>query len=352
MVYGAVQDAPCQGFTDSISCVAFRENTQQNAPEFLVGGSWDKTVRMYQVNPSAQTPQIQPGPTQTLHKAPVLCCTWGAANSPYADYVFSGACDNTFGMWNYKQNKTNIVNAHQSPVSCIRFVALNNGSQPALATAGWDKYLKYWDVRAPPTQPAIQVLLPNKAYCMDSHKNMLCVGLSDGTLNFYNLNSPQQPWKTTKSALTDQLRTVGLWPDLQGYCVGSIEGRVAVELFQDNPQPPRKSYKFKCHREDIVPGNKSQGQRVYPVNSISFNHRGSFATGGADGTIGLWNKNTKRKLKQLSKKGGANCITAVKFNTTATLLAYANSYDWHKGHKFYSQQNNVLYVHKVQNGEI
>ena len=154
MVYGAVQDAPCQGFTDSISCVAFRENTQQNAPEFLVGGSWDKTVRMYQVNPSAQTPQIQPGPTQTLHKAPVLCCTWGAANSPYADYVFSGACDNTFGMWNYKQNKTNIVNAHQSPVSCIRFVALNNGSQPALATAGWDKYLKYWDVRAPPTQPA------------------------------------------------------------------------------------------------------------------------------------------------------------------------------------------------------
>ena len=85
---------------------------------------------------------------------------------------------------------------------------------------------------------------------------------------------------------------------------------------------------FKCHREE-----QKQQQRadVYAVNGITFNTtHNTFATYGSEGTIIIWNKDTKAKYKA-SKKFPAP-FTAAHFTEDGKLLAYAIGYDWSKGH--------------------
>ena len=54
-------------------------------------------------------------------------------------------------------------------------------------------------------------------------------------------------------------------PNGQGYVCGSIEGRVAVEYFDPDPQVQENKYAFKCHRK-VVDGIDT----IYPVNAIAF----------------------------------------------------------------------------------
>lgn len=70
--------------------------------------------------------------------------------------------------------------------------------------------------------------------------------------------------------MAHQTRCVCCFPDKSGYAIGSIEGRVAIQYIQETPT--RKSFAFKCHRND---------NDIYAVNSIHFNpvyH--SFSTAG------------------------------------------------------------------------
>ena len=52
---------------------------------------------------------------------------------------------------------------------------------------------------------------------------------------------------------------------LPGYATGSVEGRIAVEYFDTNPQVQEKKYAFKCHRQTI-----DDVDHVWPVNALAF----------------------------------------------------------------------------------
>jgi cell cycle arrest protein BUB3 len=66
-----------------------------------------------------------------------------------------------------------------------------------------------------------------------------------------------------------QTRCVRCLPDGRGYAVASVEGRVAVDYFDDAESAASK-YAFKCHRR--VEGGKDV---VYPVNAIGALNWGS-----------------------------------------------------------------------------
>lgn len=51
-----------------------------------------------------------------------------------------------------------------------------------------------------------------------------------------------------ESNLKYQTRFIECFPDKQGYAQSSIEGRVAVEYLDTNPEVQKKKYAFKCHR--------------------------------------------------------------------------------------------------------
>jgi len=76
-----------------------------------------------------------------------------------------------------------------------------------------------------------------------------------------------------------------------------LPGRVAVEYLDPKPEIQKKKYAFKCHRvkEDGI-------EKIYPVNTIAFHGiYSTFATGGSDGFVYIWDGFNKKRLCQFRK---------------------------------------------------
>ncbi|GMH17926.1 hypothetical protein Nepgr_019767 [Nepenthes gracilis] len=83
---------------------------------------------------------------------------------------------------------------------------------------------------------------------------------------------------------------------------------------------PVGTYAFKCHQ-------KSEAGRdiVSPVNAITFHPiYGTFATGGCDGIVNVWDGNFNKRLYQCAKY--PTSIAALSFSSDGQLLAVASSY--------------------------
>jgi cell cycle arrest protein BUB3 len=91
--------------------------------------------------------------------------------------------------------------------------------------------------------------------------------------------------------------------------------RVAVEYLDPSPEVQKKKYAFKCHRV-----KESSGMElIYPVNAISF-HRdyNTFATGGSDGLVNIWDGANKKRLCQFHKY--PTSISSLCFSSDGTVL--------------------------------
>lgn len=86
-------------------------------------------------------------------------------------------------------------------------------------------------------------------------------------------------------------------------------------------QGPASKFAFRCHRE---------GDKIYPVNTISFHPVfGTFATGGCDGTVSVWDARNKKKISQF--RPGSTSVADLSFNCDGTKLAVACSYTYESG---------------------
>jgi len=124
-----------------------------------------------------------------------------------------------------------------------------------------------------------------------------------------------------------QTRCIRCFPDGTGYSLSSIEGRVAMEYFDPNPETQARKYAFKCHRI-----TKNGIDTVYPINTMSFHQRyGTFATGGCDGIVNIWDGQNKKRLAQFHKY--PTSISSLSFSEDGTTLAIASSYTFEEGEK-------------------
>ncbi|KAJ2794945.1 RNA export factor gle2, partial [Coemansia helicoidea] len=137
--------------SDSVSELAFSSKAN-----YLAASSWDNEVRIWEV----QSNGTSIGKAAFSHQAPALCCTWSQDGSR----VVSGGADKAGRMIDLGTGQTSQIAQHDGPIRCIKFVEAENSS-PILATAGWDKMLKYWDLRQ--QAPIGTVSLPERAYAMD-----------------------------------------------------------------------------------------------------------------------------------------------------------------------------------------
>ncbi|KAJ1556320.1 hypothetical protein HK405_002010, partial [Cladochytrium tenue] len=122
-------------------------------------------------------------------------------------------------------------------------------------------------------------------------------------------------------------RVLRCMPNGEGYATGSIEGRIAVEFFDESPEVQAKKYAFKCHRE------KQEGiDTVYPVNAIAFHPvHGTFASGGGDGVVNMWDGNHRKRIKALPRY--PTSIASLSFSCDGEYLAVASSYTYEEGEK-------------------
>ncbi|KAF8621924.1 hypothetical protein AX15_007418 [Amanita polypyramis BW_CC] len=320
--------------TDSISSLAFSSQA-----DFLAVGSWDNSVRVYEVAANGQTQ----GRAIYQHGGPVLSVCWDKEGRK----VFSGGADGTGRMLDPATGRVTQVAQHDAPVKTVRWIDAPQAS--VLVTGSWDKTVKYWDLRS--STPVVTVDLPERCYSLDVQYPLMVVGMAGRLIQIFNLNNPGTAFKTIQSPLKMQTRVVSCFSasDKSGFALGGVEGRVAIHYTEEKDSV--NSYTFRCHRRDAVPNVKDHSL-VYAVNDISFNPvHGTLSTCGSDGTIYFWDKDSRNRLKSFDCAPGP--IPTSTFNRNGTIFAYAISYDWYKGHTGMTpNMPNKLMLHACKDEEV
>ncbi|KAI0692235.1 Poly(A)+ RNA export protein [Cytidiella melzeri] len=296
---------------DSVSSLAFSPKA-----DLLAVSSWDSKVRLYEVRANGQTQ----GLAMYGHEGPVLDVCWNKEGTK----ILSGGVDNAGRMFDIATGQSQQVAQHDAPIRNVRWIDSPHGG--ILATGGWDKKLKYWDLRTP--NPVATVELPERCYSMDVKYPLLVVATANRHIQTFDLNNPTTPILSITSPLKNQTRVVTCFPSADAFTVGSVEGRVAVHY--TNVKDASCNYSFRCHRNEKSPTEKDQ-LLVHAINDIAFHPiYGSATTCGSDGVINIWDFEGRNRLKVFNAQHGP--ITSTCFNSSGTILAYSVSYDWHKGH--------------------
>ncbi|BFZ54354.1 RNA export factor gle2 [Savitreella phatthalungensis] len=316
---------------DSISALSFSPTA-----ELLAAASWDKKVRIYEVSQTGQTQ----GKALFEHQGPALCVSWSKDGTKLA----SGGTDKAGRVFDLGSGQTQQVAAHDATVKACEFIEVNG--QPILATGSWDKTVKYWDLRQ--QTPVAQLQLPERCYTMSAKDQLMVVGTAERHICVVNLSNPTAIFKTSQSPLKFQTRVVSCFIKGNGYAIGSVEGRCAIQYVEE--KDASLNFSFRCHRDtNNAPANATN---VYAVNAISFHpQHGTFSTAGSDGTFHFWDKDSKHRLKGFPSAGGSISSTAL--SRTGDIMAYAVSYDWSKGHAGNSPQYpNKIMLHPVPPDEM
>ncbi|CRK19544.1 hypothetical protein BN1723_011919 [Verticillium longisporum] len=369
----ATQFELAQPPNDAVSSLSY---APQNSTRLLVS-SWDKNVYLYDTHSGieeAQGTQI----STFEHRAPVLDVCFGATDNE----AYSACLDWQAYKIDLETGEKTSIAKHSAPVRCVVY----SPEQSLLITASWDQTLQIHNTKDP-TAPNLTISLPGKPHALSASPSKLVVAMTARLVHIYDLtpipalfsaSSPPEikPWQQRESSLKFLTRAVSCMPNDAGYATSSIEGRVAVEWFEDSPESQARKYAFKCHRQ-AAPADENgagAGDIVYPVNALAFHpviegrvavewfedspesqarkyafkcHRqaapadengagagdivypvnalafhpvyGTFASGGGDGTVALWDAEAKRRMKQYQKF--PDSVAALAFSADGKYLA-------------------------------
>ncbi|KAI9468425.1 MAG: WD40-repeat-containing domain protein [Benjaminiella poitrasii] len=288
---------------DGISNMCFHP---QDSSRLLVS-SWDKTIRLYD---TAENKLIRVYNTESA----ILDCCFG--NN---DIVYFGGLDNKVKMIDLNTKEEKVIGTHDDAISCVCWGKLTN----KLYTGSWDKTLRIWDPSNPFEQKKIS--LEHKVYSMDIQNDKLAIAMSDRKTYIYNIRNMMSVWQIRDTTLRYMLKCVRLMPNGEGYACSSIEGRVAIEYFDMNPEIQLKKYAFKSHRKII-----NDIEIVYPVNALAFHPKYStFASGGSDCVVCVWDGARRKRLRVYPTYPEE--VAALAFSPDGKKLAVASSYVYDEG---------------------
>ncbi|EOA38178.1 hypothetical protein CARUB_v10009656mg [Capsella rubella] len=312
--------------SDGISNLRF-----SNSSDHLLVSSWDKSVRLYDANADLLRGEFK-------HGGAVLDCCFHDDSSG-----FSVCADYKVRRIDFNAGKEDVLGTHDKPVRCVEY----SYAAGQVISGSWDRTIKCWDPRGASGLERTQIgtyQQPERVNSLSLVGNRLVVATAGRHVNIYDLRNMSQPEQRRESSLKYQTRCVRCYPNGSGYALSSVEGRVSMEFFDLSEAAQAKKYAFKCHR-------KSEDGRdiVYPVNAIAFHPiYGTFASGGCDGFVNIWDGNNKKRLYQYSKY--PTSIAALSFSRDGGLLAVASSYTFEEGDK--PHEPDAIFVRSVNEIEV
>jgi len=154
--------------------------------QFALSGSWDGTLRLWDLNTGATTRRF------VGHTKDVLSVAFSADNRQ----IVSGSRDRTINLWNtlgqlkftiFEPAHKEYADGHKEWVSCVRFSP--NLNTPLIVSAGWDGLVKVWNLDRCKLRTN---LIGHKGYVNTvtvSPDGSLCAsGGKDGTAMLWDLN--------------------------------------------------------------------------------------------------------------------------------------------------------------------
>ncbi|KAI8089963.1 WD40-repeat-containing domain protein [Halteromyces radiatus] len=271
---------------DGITNVVFHP-TKQN---LLLSSSWDKTIRIHDTVSCQMNTKID-------HDTPMLDACFGSGVN-----IFSAGLDGQVNWIDIVKEEKQKLGSHSKGA---RSLCWSNNTN-MLYSGSWDKSICTWDPRSKHHLTG-EYKLSQKVYSMDMKENTLVVAFPHHRLLVYDIRKMDKPRKVRDTALKYMLKTVRLSPDGKAFACSSIEGRVTMDFFDhDNGD---KRYAFKLHRQ----------------------RHGTFASGGSDGTVSIWDGVNQKRIRQFPKY--TEEISDVAFNCDGTQLAIARSYTFDEGER-------------------
>ena len=245
-----------------------------------------------------------------------------------------------------------VISSHGAGVKSVLYDRQHN----ILVSASWDSTLHIHHLSNPSDHPPVKISLPNKPFSLSLTPTKLVVAMASRALHIYQLEdlasesssatSAIEPWQRRESSLKFMTRAVACMPNDEGYASSSIEGRVAVEWFDPSSTSQARKYAFKCHRQASPEGVDV----VYPVNALAFHPvHGTFASGGGDGFVALWDGVAKRRIRQYQRY--TTSVSALSFSGNGRFLAVAVSPGFEDGREGVGEGMVGVYVRELGEGE-
>lgn len=295
----------------------------------LLVSSWDAHVRLY---------DVASGQLTGLHKhsLAVLDCTFLQDTSRF----LAVGLDKCVVSCDFQSQQEYLIGNHEEAIRCVEF------HQPTqqVFTGSWDRTLRAWDPRQP-QRPIQVVALGAKAFCMDTSNDRVLVGGSDRNVHIYDVRRMGMPIEKRESSLKHQIRTIQVGIDQRAFASGSAEGRVAIEYF-DAEENMHSRYAFKCHRTREAGGEEV----IHMVNALAFHPvHGTFATGGSDGGVSVWDGYAKKRLWRLDPLHTS--VSSLCFSADGSKVAIGVSYSFEKGEKVPAPSNELV-IRSVTDAEM
>ncbi|CEP61289.1 Bub3p LALA0_S02e11034g [Lachancea lanzarotensis] len=249
------------------------------APEnpHLIVTAWDGTASLYDHEKNKLLERIK-------HDYGLLSSTWTLWGK-----ICVGSVQGEVLEVDFESGKFDLM-SEQATLG-VNAMSSSNGN---VVAGSWDGSLQVIDPRTSKVEYHQKRFSENrKVLALDSNEDIAVVAYTGGKVVVYDLRNMDQPVGTQDSGLKFQTRDIKLMPQGQGYAQSSIDGRVAVEYFDNESQ----RLAFRCHRMNLT-----DSQFVFPVNSLAFSSKTNrLYTGGSDGKVFAWNIETRKKTEQLLK---------------------------------------------------
>ncbi|KAK2460534.1 hypothetical protein APHAL10511_007004 [Amanita phalloides] len=190
-----------KGHTDGVMCLQFNDNLSHPAFPVLITGSYDRTVRVWNLETGAELHCLKG------HTRAVRCLQFDEAK------LITGSMDNTIKVWDWRRGKCiRTLAGHSDGVVCLNFDSnllasgsvdstirvwnfRSGGSFVLRGHSEWVNAVQLWDSEsyehtyiANARQSSLSVSLPDSSPLQTSPGKMLFSASDDGTIRLWDLN--------------------------------------------------------------------------------------------------------------------------------------------------------------------
>ncbi|XVE85792.1 hypothetical protein DITRI_Ditri17bG0119700 [Diplodiscus trichospermus] len=303
----------CLEFNDPIRDAISRIRFAPHSNNLLIS-SWDSTLRLYDVECSRLR-------LEAPSEAALLDCCFQDES-----VAFSAGSDGSIIRYDLQSGTSYRFGKHDAIATCVEY---SNETRQVI-TAGFDKKIIAWDMcEAKPLAFLGNLGTEVESMSLSCFELTVAVGSSVGIYDLRNLDRSVQ---SSESCMDVQIRCVCSIPYSKGYAVGSVDGRVKLEISYP-PSSKNMGYMFRCH-----PKSRDGRYHLVPVNDITFNPfiSGALVTGDNEGYVTAWDAKSRRRLFELPRC--SNSVASLAYNDEGQLLAVASSYT-------YQEANEMLVLH-------
>lgn len=328
---------------------ALRFSPHAGSHKFAVA-SWDKYLYLYELSDNKQCTLLN----KFEHRAPVLDVCFGKDDNE----IYTACLDWDVRRIDVSSSTQTVISTHDAGVRSVVY----SKEHAIVISAAWDSTLHIHPAAMDVEWSTATINLSNKPFSLSVSPSKLVVAMANRAVSIYDLaklatecrnsaNALQarldiEPWQRRESSLKFMTRAIDCMPNDEGYASSSIEGRVAVEWFDPSNDSQARKYAFKCHRQPV-----DDVDVVYPVNSIAFHPvHGTFATGGGDGVVAIWDAIAKRRIRIYPRL--ASSVAAMSFSSDGKILATAISPGFEDGKDEIAEGSIAILIRELGENEV